>query len=97
MAMKSGPAITGMDSMHQQIRVGNRVCMASHTHTGRVENEPSKSVAKKEAIAVWVDYTVGEYGYAWGSWNKARAKNITCRDGHSGWTCMAVALPCRLR
>jgi len=81
---QSGPVNTGADEMHAKMRYQGRTCMATHTHTGTSRAGGSEAIARRWAIRDWVDYTVGEYGTAWGSWQRSRAPHISCRERNDG-------------
>ncbi|HRD75864.1 MAG TPA: hypothetical protein PK264_07995 [Hyphomicrobiaceae bacterium] len=87
----------GMSDLHTQVRIGNRICMADHFHTGS-GNGASKDAAMRAAISSWSDFTAWEYGNNWGSWRLAETKSSTCEPGFGGgFSCTVHARPCRPR
>ena len=46
----------GMDGLHAQVRVGNKVCMVDHFHNGASSGKASRKAAEAEAIAAWAEF-----------------------------------------
>lgn len=87
----------GMSDLHAQVRVGNRICMLDHFHTGSGTGS-TKDAAMKSAIASWSGFTAWEYGGNWGSWKLSESRNGKCEPGlGGGWSCTIHARPCRPR
>lgn len=87
---------TGLDAIHEQYRVGGKVCFTEHTHYGNTAGAmATKAAAQKDAIESWRSFTDFEYGPRWSSFNKAIAKKMDCTQGGGGWTCAVEARPCR--
>lgn len=94
---KSGgkaPTVTGIDKIHDQVRVGSKVCMADHDHKGAGEM-PSRKGAEGAAVRAWQVFTKDEYGSAWGNYQLAVAKTMQCDASGGRWTCNLSARPCR--
>lgn len=91
---KQTQAITGIDQIWQQVRVGNKVCMAAHEHYGE-GNMPSRFGAERAAIRHFQIHTAREYGNAWGSYVLALDKRMSCENAGGRWTCKTTARPCR--
>lgn len=87
-------AVTGLDKLHAQARVGGKTCMTDHEHGGE-GTLPSKKGATEAAIRHWEGFTAWEYGKPWGSYRLAAAKKMDCQQGGSGWVCKTTARPCR--
>lgn len=89
-----GGTITGIDKIHAQVRVGNRVCMADHDHNHEA-SMPSRKGAETAAIRNWQIFTADEYGTAWGKYSLSVSQKMTCSEGGGRWSCRVVARPCR--
>lgn len=87
-------AITGIDKIHAQARVGGKVCMIRHEHGGD-GTMPSEGGAEAAAIRAWEVFTADEYGTAWGEYELAAAKKMRCTPSGDAWTCQTTARPCR--
>ena len=72
-----------------------KYCMTDHFHYGSSSGRASKKAAQAAATAAWADFTVFEYGSAWGSFKRARSKGISCERTNDGWGCRVEAVPCR--
>ncbi|MEZ5817980.1 MAG: hypothetical protein R3D44_12945 [Hyphomicrobiaceae bacterium] len=90
-------AAQGLDQIHDQVRVGRKVCFRDHFHDGSSAGQSSRKAAEIEAIRVWQDFTGWEYGRAWGSFRLAESKGIKCSGGGNSWGCNVTARPCRSR
>ena len=86
--------VTGIDQIHAQVRVGGKVCMASHEHTG-FGTMPSRGGAEAAAVRHWQVFTADEYGNAWGDYGRAVAKRMSCTPSSQSWSCQTSAKPCR--
>jgi len=86
---------TGLDALHAQVRLGSRICMVDHFHNGSSNGQPSRKQAEAEAIRVWVDFTVWEYGDPWGSWRLAETKRVNCGQTGGAWACTLEARACK--
>jgi hypothetical protein len=82
---------TGLHTMHKRARTGGKICMTEHYHVG----EDGPSATRTHAIRKWQVFTIEEYGRAWGSYVIAAGKSMTCKQESNGWTCTALARPCR--
>lgn len=87
----------GMADLHDKVRVGGKLCMSDHYHSGNSAGMASKNAAEKEAIRNWQDFTGWEYGSAWGSFAAAVGKSMKCSGGGNNWGCTVEARPCRSR
>jgi hypothetical protein len=85
---------TGLASIHDWRREGSRVCMTDHFHSGS-GNGATRGAAQREAIASWADFTIFEYGDAWGSFQKAASKSVKCNESAGKWRCDVEARPCK--
>lgn len=85
---------TGLDALHDKVRVGGRVCMADHFHDGSGSGR-TRAAAQRAAIAAWVDFTAWEYGNRWGSFGAAVSKSMSCSGGGGSFSCSVSARPCR--
>jgi hypothetical protein len=85
---------TGFADMHNQARVGGKMCMTDHWHYGN-GNGSSKAAAQREAISSWQSFTDFEYGSDWARFSKAVAKRISCSQSGGGFSCQVEARPCR--
>lgn len=86
--------VTGLDAMHTQARVGNRMCMTDHWHYGSGSGA-TKAAAEREAIGSWQSFTDFEYGSDWARFSRAVAKRISCSQSAGGFSCQVEARPCR--
>lgn len=86
---------TGMASMHDQRRVGGRLCFTDHTHTGSSTGASSKAAALKQAIDSWRSFTAFEYGTDWASFSRAIGKATSCSQSGGRWDCSVEGRPCR--
>jgi hypothetical protein len=94
----AGPAMaqeTGLDSLHAQARVGRKICMTEHFHTGSGANQDTRKQAEREAIAAWSGFTAWEYGDNWGSYRLSEGKRMKCAQTGTGWGCTFEARPCK--
>jgi len=85
---------TGFASMHAWTKVGRKTCYADHTHFGSSNGHKTKKKAMAAAIRDWREFTAGEYGTDWATFKIATAKNSSCSQGASGWSCSVDARPC---
>jgi hypothetical protein len=85
---------TGFASMHNQARVGNKMCMTDHYHYGSGTGA-TKAAAQKSAISSWSSFTDFEYGSDWARFSKAAAKKVSCSSSGGSYTCQVEARPCR--
>ena len=91
---KSSGGVTGFDKLHQQARIGGKVCMTDHEHA--CESQPSlKKGAVAAAICHWENFPVWEYGKPWGKHALAAGQKMDCKAGGAGWVCATRARPCR--
>lgn len=88
------PAVTGIDKIHAQSRVGGKVCFVDHEHYGEAESA-TKRGAESAAKRKWTVFTADEYGSAWGSYGMAIAKSMNCSPTGTRWLCKTTARPCR--
>lgn len=95
--LTAAPSIAAaqMSDLHSKVRVGNKLCMADHYHSGNSSGQPSKAAAEKAAIRNWEEFTDWEYGSAWGSFAAAVSKSVSCSGGGNSWGCFVEARPCR--
>ena len=91
---QSTKAVTGIDRIHAQARVGAKICMTTHEHYGE-GTLSSRKGAEGAAIRAWQVFTADEYGTAWGSYALAAGKQMSCAEGGAGWICKTTARPCR--
>ncbi len=80
--------------MHDQVRVGGKMCMTDHYHYGNGDG-PTKAAAQKDAIGSWQSFTDFEYGSDWARFSKAVAKKTSCSQSGGGFSCQVEARPCR--
>ena len=85
---------TGFASMHDQARVGGKMCMTDHYHYGSGSGA-SKAAAQKAAIQSWASFTDFEYGSDWARFGKAVGKRVSCNPSSAGYDCQVEARPCR--
>ncbi len=95
MATPDLAAAQNMSDLHAKVRVGTKLCMADHYHSGNSADQPSKAAAEKAAIRNWEEFTSWEYGGAWGSYAAAVGKTVKCSGSGSSWGCFIEARPCR--
>jgi hypothetical protein len=86
----------GLAGLHAKVRIGNRICMADHFHTGTSTGHASRKQAASAAIADWAGFTAWEYGSHWGNFAMAESKRISCSQP-TDWSCVVEARPCRRR
>lgn len=85
----------GMTFLHAKVRVGNKLCMADHFHSGSSSGQPNQRAALSAAIAEWSGFTSWEYSARWGSFRLAESKRVNCGPSGNGWSCNIEARPCR--
>jgi len=90
-------AAQGLASIHDQVRVGGKICMADHYHDGNSAGMKTRKEAEAEAIKSWQGFTGWEYGSAWGSFRNAESRSMKCEAGSGSWSCHVQARPCRRR
>lgn len=88
---------TGLAGIHDWSRVGGKVCLKDHYHSGSSAGEKSRKAAELAAIGSWQGFTAWEYGGAWGSFRNAESKHVKCDGGGTTWGCNVEARPCRRR
>jgi hypothetical protein len=86
---------TGVAGIHSWVKVGRKTCLVDHFHSGSGSGN-TRSVAERQAIQSWADFTAWEYGSTWGRYTLAASKKMTCQRGDS-WSCFVEARPCRSR
>lgn len=83
-------AIAAAGSAHAK-----KYCQADrHMHYGS-GNGANKQKARRAAIQAWANFTVFEYGSAYGKWSLARFKRVSCSRSGAQWSCSVEANPCR--
>ena len=96
LALLSTPvAAQGLEFLHDQRVEGRKVCFSDHVHYGSSNSQPNRKAAETSAVASWADFTILEYGGAWGSWRLAASKSMKCGNSGGSWSCAAEARPCR--
>ena len=85
---------TGFASMHNQARVGGKMCMTDHYHYGSGDGA-TKAAAQRAAIGSWQSFTDFEYGSDWARFSKAVGKRVSCSRSGSGYSCQVEGRPCR--
>lgn len=88
---------TGLDGLHEKVRVGGKLCFVDHFHSGSSNSEATRKAAEVAAIRVWSNFTAWEYGAAWGRWQNAASKTMNCSQSNGSWGCTINARPCRGR
>jgi hypothetical protein len=91
----SPAAAQGLEFLHAQRVEGRRVCFTDHVHYGSSNSQANRKAAEASAVGSWADFTILEYGGAWGSWRLAAGKSMKCGNSGGGWSCSAEARPCR--
>lgn len=82
-------------SLHNTVRKGSLLCLATHEHVGSSQAKANKKKALAAAIHDWRGFTAWEYGTDWASWRRAHNKQITCSGGKGNVGCTIAASPCR--
>ena len=90
----TSPGAAGLDGLHEKIQVGNRLCMAGHTHHW-AGNGASRSEALASAAQGWGSFTALEYGHAWSDVRASYNQNVKCDVSGGHWQCEITAAPCR--
>ena len=90
----------GLDGLHSKVQIGNRLCMAGHTHHGAGSAWGVREQALAVAAKSWGSFTALEYGNEWADFRQSNNQEISCRPSNSGpgpahWTCSVTASPCR--
>lgn len=86
--------LTGLDRLHAQARVGNKICMVRHEHYGE-GSMPTRRAAELMAIRSWSGFTAFEYGRPWGNYRLAAGRKMECSESGGRWVCKTSARPCR--
>jgi hypothetical protein len=95
-ALLSTPvAAQGLEFLHAQRVEGRKVCFTEHIHYGSSTAQANRKAAEANAVGSWADFTILEYGGAWGSWRLAASKGMKCGSSGGGWSCSVEARPCR--
>ncbi len=87
----------GLAGIHDWVRVGGKVCMKDHFHSGSSAGEKSKKAAEAAAIGSWQSFTAWEYGNAWAAFRNSESKSVKCSGSGSSWGCTVDSRPCRGR
>ena len=91
---------SGLDVIHTQMRLGNRICFVDHDHSYGGSG-PTRRSALRAAITGWSSFTSLEYGAAWGRFSRAKNRSANCYKGglnaRKRWYCDVVAVACRRR
>ncbi len=91
----AGVESTGLDRIHDQARVGGKVCMTKHEHYGE-GSMPTRRAAQLVAMRSWSSFASFEYGSSWGNYARAAAKKMDCSESGGRWLCKTTARPCRI-
>ena len=87
----------GLVDLHAKVRVGGKLCMADHYHSGSSSGAPSRKAAEAAAVRSWQDFTAWEYGGAWGNFGMSEGRRVTCTGSASSWGCDVESRACRRR
>lgn len=90
----TSPQAAGLDGLHGKIQVGNRLCMAGHSHHGSGSGT-TRERALADATKGWGSFTALEYGQEWGDFRTAHNQTVSCSPSVGGWSCNLTASPCR--
>ena len=74
-----------------------KYCQGDHFHYGSSQGHPTKAKARAAAIRSWSEFTVFEYGDAWGRFKRGLKRRVRCSKDVDGWGCSVEAVPCRFR
>lgn len=85
----------GLSGLHAKVRIGGKLCMADHSHQGQSEGALTRRAAEAAAIRNWSAFTAWEYSGAWGNFQLAVAKSMSCSQSGNTWGCSVEARPCR--
>ena len=91
----------GLDGLHSKVQIGNRLCMAGHTHHGAGQAWGTREKALASAAKSWGSFTALEYGAEWADFGQSSNQDISCwpsRLGHgpTHWTCSLTSSPCKV-
>ena len=86
---------TGFASIHEHVRQGRLLCMATHQHFGSSQGQRDKRRALAAAVNDWRGFTAWEYGTDWASWHAAKSKAVNCTGTAGNYGCSIAARPCR--
>lgn len=91
---------SGLSNLHEQVRIGNRICMVGHYHYGQSGAWATRAQAVAAAAQSWAGFTALEYGDEWAEFRLANQQDMSCKqsdDDRGGvlWSCDAKAMPCR--
>ena len=84
---------TGVASIHEWRRFGDKTCFVDHTHEGSGSGSSQKA-AMGEAIDSWQQFTALEYGTDWGSYARSINKTANCSQASGGFSCHVESIPC---
>jgi hypothetical protein len=95
-AIPGAPALaqTGLEALHDKVRVGGKLCMADHFHDGSGTGR-TRAAAERAAVQAWIDFTAWEYGRRWGSFAASVSKRVSCSGGAGSFSCNVSSRPCR--
>lgn len=82
-------------SLHATMRVGKKLCLIDHSHSGSSSGLPSERAAKNAAIQSWAGFTAWEYGTDWANIRKAIRTSMKCSQAGGSWGCDLLANPCK--
>jgi hypothetical protein len=85
----------GLTGLHAKVRIGGKLCLADHTHQGQSSGALTRKAAEAAAIRSWSEFTSWEYSRAWGNFQLAMDKSMTCSQNGTTWGCVVEAQPCR--
>lgn len=85
----------GLTGLHAKVRIGAKLCMADHSHQGQSSGASTRKAAEAAAIRSWSEFTSWEYSSAWGNYQNAVAKTMSCSQTGATWACSVDARPCR--
>ncbi len=75
---------------------GTKLCKVDHYHSGVGSVQANIVTAKRDAVRAWENFTVAEYGRAWGRVSHSMDASMSCQgSGRSGYSCVVKAKPCK--
>ncbi len=75
---------------------GSKLCKIDHFHSGVGSVQADLLAAKRDAARAWENFTIAEYGRAWGKVSFSMEPSMRCTGNQrAGYSCVVKAKPCQ--